>query len=149
MTPSVSKVRVLIPIQQGHIARLLIYSGVVQHLVNMDAHVIILTKQGDKSDLRNDLPTKNITFDTLPVYRHSLNTIWYRIYVYLFQTILPTSSSRAREEWIRQVEPRRFHLIHLVKRLGAKKLLQAWIMVRRVMLPAGLVENLWLRHQPD
>lgn len=147
MSNTVRQPRIVIPIQQGHMSRLLVQSGVIHRLVEAGAQVIILTKQGETGAL--DVPDQGIKYDKLMLYRHRLNTGWYRVFEYLFQTLLPTSSSHAREAWISQTDRIRYNVIRLFKLLGAHRFARLWIAVRHLLLPSQLTDAFWQKHQPD
>lgn len=142
---------VLIPMQKGHIARLLLYSGVITRLAQQGVRVVLLNSLGRDFPLPDEArATGQVTLDKLPLPRLRWEYGWARIYRYLFPTVLPTSAARAREAAMRDGAPVQYALIRSLKRLRLlQPLLHGWIWVRRVMIPAGLYRPVFEKHRPD
>ncbi len=139
---------IMVSLQQRQMARLLLQSGAITQMVEKGAQVIVLAQHDDELSLRTELPAHVILLDA-PLQGNRTNVRWYRVFEYLFQTMLPTSSSRAREAWIRETQPLRYLSIRLIKALGARHLAQLWIAARRVFLRPSAAASLLRTYRPD
>ncbi len=140
--------RILIPINRGHMARLLVYSGVIDLLVKMGAHVIVLTPRGASSPLRVHLP-ESVTIQTLPLPGLRFSNRWNRLFFYLYQTSTCTSSSQARLEVIKAQQPLRYALMTKSPPALLKRFRAVLISVRRIVLDVNRYASVFSENQPD
>lgn len=141
--------RIMIPISRDHMCRLMVYSGVIEQLASLDASIIVLTPGGNDSPLRESLKCDHVVIDDLRLPRERLGFYWYRIYRYLFLTLIPTHASQAQAKAIKTRQPFRYWLIVTIPRPVMRFLERLWVAVRRAMLPVQLYASVFKKHDPD
>lgn len=127
----------------------MLYSGVIEHLAEMGTRVVILVPKGKFASLSRIVTHKNVVFEDLPLFRARIAQRWNRVYFYLFQTMLPTSSSQARLEWIKLTDIRRYQIITKLGERRLKWLRKMWLSIRRVLFPPNLYAPIFQRFCPD
>lgn len=140
---------ILIPLNRGHFVRLMLYSGVIEKLADMGCHVVVLTPKHRGGELQLGFVHPNIVFDDLPLPGERLASRWNRVYRYLFQTMLQTSSSEARLEWMRHEDPRRYRIVSSLQPAWQARLRSFWIGLRRMLFPAKRYRPLFEKYRPD
>lgn len=140
---------ILIPIVRGHMARLLIYSGVINRLVEMGAKIVLLTYKDNVENLRDYFDNPNVEIEIVPPSRLQLYYRWNRIYTYYFETFLPTESSAAKLEWLKQHNPQRYRRVTSLSPATLRRLRRFWLNVRRAFMPGSLYKSIFSKHQID
>jgi hypothetical protein len=139
----------LMPIFNGAMSRLLVYSGVVNRLAELGARIVILNPDGGRSPLR-EFTDARVEFDSCnPPLKNLHDQYFVRLYHYLFQTILPTKTNLYREKQIRINEPLRYWMIRTLKGTPSHLLLTAMLKLRQIAMPARFVSSALRKYQPD
>lgn len=140
---------VLVPVEWGPVARLLIRSGVLKRVVEMGARVVVASGVPDLSGLRRELDGTDIHVEPMRVPRQRLARWFSYVYSYLFWTMIPTVSSAVREEQMRLAQPVRYRIVRALKGRPLRALFQLWRFGYRLLLDNN--QNRWLfdQYQPD
>lgn len=140
---------ILIPIVRGHMARLLIYSGVINKLIEMGAKIILLTYKNNVENLSACFADSSVEVEIVPPSRLRLYYRWNRLYTYYFETFLPTESSAAKLEWLKQHDPQRYRRITALSPIMLQRLRSFWLHIRRIVMPSRLYKSIFLKHPID
>lgn len=148
------------PIARGQFARQMVYSGVITQLGQKGCHVVIVTPDGENSDIVKHNPSDSTTYIDLYLNANwftrtrqkALNYFsrqWNQVYLYFFQTIIPNRSSKARIEWISRNNPSRFRVIKAIPPNILEGMRRYWILIRRLVLFSNPYSKRFHDHKVD